>query len=75
MKNNCKKITFIWDLDGTLLDSYPLIVNSLYTIYKEKGVLIDKNEIYKQKTIKHHIKRKIISKKTAMSDNKVCFFM
>ena len=42
------KPTFIWDLDGTLLDSYPLIVNSLYTIYKEKGVLIDKKEIYKQ---------------------------
>ena len=42
------KPTFIWDLDGTLLNSYPLIVNSLYTIYKEKGVLIDKKEIYKQ---------------------------
>ncbi len=42
------KPTFIWDLDGTLLDSYPLIVNSLYTIYKEKGVTIDKKEIYKQ---------------------------
>ncbi len=42
------KITFIWDLDGTLLDSYPLIVNSLWTIYKEKGVLMDKKEIYEQ---------------------------
>ena len=42
------KITFIWDLDGTLLDSYPLIVNSLWTIYKEKGFLMDKKEIYKQ---------------------------
>ena len=40
--------SFIWDLDGTLLNSYPLIVNSLYTIYSEKGVLIDKKEIYKQ---------------------------
>ena len=36
---------FIWDLDGTLLDSYPLIVNSLYTIYSEKGVVISKEEI------------------------------
>ena len=35
----------IWDLDGTLLDSYPLIVNSLYTIYSEKGVDISKEEI------------------------------
>ena len=48
MKNKDIKITFIWDLDGTLLNSYPLIVNSLYTIYSEKGVLIDKKEIYKQ---------------------------
>ena len=39
------KIAFIWDLDGTLLDSYPLIVNSLYTIYSEKGVVIPKEEI------------------------------
>lgn len=39
------KPTFIWDLDGTLLDSYPLIVNSLYTIYSEKGVVIPKEEI------------------------------
>ena len=39
------KPAFIWDLDGTLLDSYPLIVNSLYTIYSEKGVVIPKEEI------------------------------
>ena len=39
------KPAFIWDLDGTLLDSYPLIVNSLYTIYSEKGVNIPKEEI------------------------------
>ena len=39
------KISFIWDLDGTLLDSYEIIVNSLYQIYKEKGFDIDKKEI------------------------------
>ena len=38
---------FIWDLDGTLLDSYDVIVDSLYQIYKEKGVDIDKEEILK----------------------------
>ena len=48
MKSNNSKLTFIWDLDGTLLNSYPLIVDSLWTIYKEKGVLIDKKEIYKK---------------------------
>ena len=36
---------FIWDLDGTLLDSYDVIVGSLYQIYLEKGFDIDKKEI------------------------------
>ena len=39
------KQAIIWDLDGTLLDSYGVIVNSLYQIYLEKGVDIDKREI------------------------------
>ena len=38
-------LTFIWDLDGTLIDSYEIIVDSLYQIYKEKGFAIDKKEI------------------------------
>ena len=38
-------LTFIWDLDGTLIDSYEIIVDSLYQIYKEKGFDIDKQEI------------------------------
>ena len=38
-------VAFIWDLDGTLLDSYGVIVSSLYQIYLEKGVEIDKKEI------------------------------
>ena len=39
------KTAFIWDLDGTILDSYVLIVNSLHTIYSERGVEISKEEI------------------------------
>ena len=39
------KASVIWDLDGTLLDSYGLIVDALYRIYKEKGVDISKQEI------------------------------
>lgn len=35
----------IWDLDGTLLDSYGVIVDSLYQIYYEKGIDIDKKDI------------------------------
>lgn len=36
---------FIWDLDGTLIDSYEIIVNALYQIYHERNVEIDKKEI------------------------------
>ena len=38
--------TLIWDLDGTLLDSYGIIVSSLRQIYLEKGIDIDPKEIY-----------------------------
>ena len=38
-------VAFIWDLDGTVLDSYGVIVDSLYQIYLEKGAKIDKKEI------------------------------
>ena len=39
------KAAVIWDLDGTLLDSYGIIVDALYQIYDEKGVTVDKKEI------------------------------
>ena len=39
------KIAFIWDLDGTLLDSYGVIVDSLHQIYLEKGIDVDKGDI------------------------------
>ena len=51
---------FIWDLDGTLLDSYEIIINSLYQIYKEKGFEIDKREIYEDainESVSYFIKR------------------
>ena len=38
---------FIWDLDGTLLDSYEIIVSSLKEIINEMGIYIDKEEIAK----------------------------
>ncbi len=40
-----KKTAVIWDLDGTLLDSYGIIVGSLYQIYLEKGIVLDKKDI------------------------------
>ena len=40
---------FIWDLDGTLLDSYEIIVNSLCAVYKEKlNVELNKDEVHKE---------------------------
>ncbi len=42
------KPTLIWDLDGTLLDSYGVIVPSLYQVYKEVGVELDQDEIFKE---------------------------
>ena len=38
---------FIWDLDGTLLDSYKTIVDGLYDTYKEYGIELNKDEIHK----------------------------
>lgn len=35
----------IWDVDGTLLDSYGVIVSSLHSAYSELGVELDREEI------------------------------
>ena len=42
------RLAFIWDLDGTLLDSYGIIVSSLYQAYREFGVELDKEEIHRE---------------------------
>ena len=43
------KAVFIWDLDGTLLDSYDIIVNSLCKIYKERlSIELNREEVYKE---------------------------
>lgn len=42
------KRAFIWDLDGTLLDSYEVIVDSLYQIYNENNIHIEKKYILKE---------------------------
>ena len=42
-----KKLTFIWDLDGTLIDSYDIITSCLKQIYEERGVSISQEEILK----------------------------
>ena len=39
---------FIWDLDGTLLDSYGTIVPSLKETYGESGIILDEEEIHRQ---------------------------
>lgn len=47
---------FIWDLDGTLLDSYDIIVSSLYETYKEQGIDTNKDDI-----LKHAVKYSVSS--------------
>ena len=43
------KPVFIWDLDGTLIDSYDIIVDSLCRIYKEKiGIQLNREDVYKE---------------------------
>ena len=43
------KPVFIWDLDGTLIDSYDIIVDSLCRIYKEKiGIELNREDVYKE---------------------------
>lgn len=37
---------FIWDYDGTLLDTYPNVVRYLYLALKDFGVEVDKKEIF-----------------------------
>ena len=44
-KSITSKLAFIWDLDGTLLDSYDVIVGALYQTYFEIGIKIDKAKI------------------------------
>ena len=42
------KTAFIWDLDGTLLDSYEIIVSSLYQTFREFNIELDKNMIHRE---------------------------
>ena len=42
------KTAFIWDLDGTLLDSYGIIVSSLYKTLLEFNISLEKEEIHKE---------------------------
>ena len=46
--DSLNQAVFIWDLDGTLLDSYDIIVDSLYKTYLEFGTELDKNEIRRE---------------------------
>lgn len=41
---------FIWDLDGTLLDSYAIIVSAVHQVLSEHNILIDKQTIFQEVT-------------------------
>ena len=38
-------IAVIWDLDGTLFDSYPVIVESIYLTFREAGIPMTREQI------------------------------
>ena len=46
------KTAFIWDLDGTLLDSYGIIVSSLQDAFREFGIDSDSEEIRREVIIR-----------------------
>lgn len=39
-------VAVIWDLDGTLFDSYPVIVESVYLTFQESGIRLSREEIW-----------------------------
>ena len=41
---------FIWDLDGTLLDSYAIIVSAVHQVLAEHNIHIDKQTIFQEVT-------------------------
>ena len=45
---NVSKPALIWDLDGTLLDSYDAIVASACQTFKEFNIELDPEEVYKE---------------------------
>lgn len=37
---------FFWDFDGTLYDTYPGMVDAFIDVFEQKGVHLNKNEVY-----------------------------
>jgi len=70
------EIAFIWDLDGTLIDSYPSIVKVLTDLVKHYGISDDEEYIHKfiiDKSIAEYIKN--ISIKYGISQTELRTFM
>ena len=65
------KISLIWDLDSTLLDSYDVIVSSLYKVCQEYSIDLS-YEYIKTNAIKYsvsYIINKIVSEKNISFDS------
>ena len=70
------EIAFIWDLDGTLIDSYPSIVKVLTDLVKHYGISGDEEYIHKfiiDKSIAEYIKD--ISNEYCISQAELRIFM
>lgn len=42
-----KRTAFIWDLDGTLFDSYRVIIPNACQVLRERGIVVPEEEIYR----------------------------
>ena len=67
MSNKLDEISFIWDLDGTLFNSYDVIVDSLYIVLKEFNINMDKETIRKEAII--HSVSYLLNKILEQNDN------
>lgn len=46
----------IWDFDGTLYDTYPVMLKALVAVYQQQQVPVDQDALYKRLN-KHQLKR------------------
>ena len=49
-----KKLYFMWDLDGTLIDSYKVIVSSIKEVLNERNINIS-YEVIKKESTEHSV--------------------
>lgn len=72
-KNNLNGVTFIWDLDGTLINSYDVIVDSLYILLNEFNINMNKEDIRRETIVYSvsHLLNKIVEQNDNLSFDEI----